>query len=89
MFIKRYLYSKIKDLWIVNSSLSRHVTSDQIKFDKLFNYKVKNLSFRGICIMKIKGLESLMLRDKMSICEEYYVEGLMLNIIGVRKIFNN
>ena len=76
IFVQTALHSKEKDFWIIDSGCSRHMTRDRMKFDKLINYKGGNVSFGDDSSMQIKGLGSLMLSDKISIHDVYYVDGL-------------
>lgn len=76
MIVQMALHSKEKYVWINNSGCSRHMTRDKKKSNKLINYKGGNVSFGDDSLRKIKCLGSLMLSDKMSIHDMYYVRGL-------------
>ena len=65
------------------------MTGDRMKFDKLINYKGGNVSFGDDSSRKIKGFGSLMLSDKMSIHDVYYVDGLKYNLLSVSQIFDH
>jgi hypothetical protein len=86
MFVQMDLHSEEKDLWIIDSGCSRHMTGDKMKFDKLINYKGGNVSFGDDSSRQIKGLGSLMLSDKMSIHDVHYVDGLKYNLLSVSQI---
>ena len=86
MFVQKVIHSKEKDFWIIDSGCFRHMIGDRMKFDKLINYKGGNVSFGDDSSRQIKGLGSLMLSDKMSIHDVYYVDGLKYNLLSVSQI---
>ena len=87
MFVQMDQNYEENDFWIIDSSCSRHLTWDRMKFDKLINYKGGNVSFGYDSSRKIKGLGSLMLSEKMSIHDVYYLDGLKCNLLSVSQIF--
>ena len=57
-----------------------------MNFENLINYKGGNVSFGDDSSRKIKGLGSLMLSDKISIHDVYYVDGFKYNLLSVSQI---
>lgn len=89
MFVQVVLYYENKDLWIIDSGCSKHMTNDKKKFTNLASYKGGCVNFGDNSSRQSKCLGSLMLSDKMPIHDVYYVKGLKYNLLSVSQIFDN
>lgn len=64
MFVQAAYHAKKKDLWVIGSGCSNHMTSDR-EFTKLEEYEGGCVRFGDNTSRKIKGLGTLMLHENM------------------------
>ena len=74
------------DEWIIDSGCSHHMTSDGSKFSTFETYDGNNVKVANDAPCPIKGKGSIILIDKITCDNTYYVEGLNYNLLSVAQL---
>ena len=79
-------YVNKDDKWIIDSGCSHHMTSDKNKF-KTFEYCDGNsVKFENYSPCPMKGKGYVVLIDKITCENTYFVEGLKYNLLSVAQL---
>lgn len=84
--VQTALHAEWKNLWVVDSGCSNHMTSDKKKFIKLEDWNGGSVRFRDNSSIKIKGKGTLNIDEKLKEKDVYYVEGLKHNLLSVSQM---
>lgn len=84
--VQTTLHTERKNLWVVESGFSNHMTGDKKKFIKLEDWNGGSMRFGDNSSIKIKERGTLHIDGKLKAHDVYYVEGLKHNLLSVSQM---
>ena len=77
---------KKDDKWIIDSGCSHHIIGDKNQFKIFEYYDGNNVKFENDAPCPVKGKGSIVLIDKITCENTYFVEGLNYNFLSVAQL---